>query len=249
MNQRATQLHQWFTTPLGQQLLRAESQKLQPILPHLFGYHLLQIGDVGDGQLLESSRIMHRYLLIQSTPAPALPYSTLCSTADSLPIASDSIDVVLLAHSLEFEDNPHEVLREVERILIPQGHLIIIGFNPYSLWTIWRWINAQRAILPWQGHLISLLRLKDWLALLGFNLKEYCTFFYMPPFNSPWIMRHVQILDWIGERAAWHFGAVYIVVAQKRVTALTPIRPKWRHKPVLIPNAISTPRRKHRVIL
>ncbi|MDY6992223.1 MAG: methyltransferase domain-containing protein, partial [Pseudomonadota bacterium] len=129
---------QWFQTPLGQRLLAAEVSTLQQILPQLFGYHLLQISAIGNGQLLESSRITHRCILTHSPDYPLHHYySHVCALAEILPFSQDSLDVVILPHILEFEDNPHKVLREIQRILIPEGHVVLLGFNPFSLWGIY----------------------------------------------------------------------------------------------------------------
>ncbi|EIJ43596.1 methylase involved in ubiquinone/menaquinone biosynthesis [Beggiatoa alba B18LD] len=224
MSQRALQLNRWFETAVGQRLLNIEANTLSKVLPYLFGYHLVQIGGMGQGRLLESSRIRHRCIISRYADVLQTSYSKVSSTIESLPFASDSIDVVVLPHLLEFEDNPHTILREVERILIPEGHIIIIGFNPLSLWGVWRWSFAQRKAAPWCGRFIGLLRIKDWLALLGFELVEQQTLFYAPPFYHERLMTRSPIFENMGKRLAGRFGAVYIVVAKKRVATLTPLR-------------------------
>ncbi|RKZ42038.1 MAG: methyltransferase [Gammaproteobacteria bacterium] len=236
----ASQLNQWFKTFLGQRLLREETKVLQQILPQLFGYHLLQIGDVGHGCLLESSRIMHRCVLGKTVNTICKPYSSVYALADDLPIASDSIDVVILPHILEFEKKPHDILREVERILIPEGHLVILGFNPLSLWGFWCWLFARRDTVAWCGRFLPLVRLRDWLALLGFDLKKQETFFFGLPFQKDRFKNYTQFLEKMGSRWTFNFGAVYIVVAQKRVATLTPIRSKWLTQPILVTEAIGT---------
>ncbi|OQW92973.1 MAG: hypothetical protein BWK79_13605 [Beggiatoa sp. IS2] len=238
MNQDSAQLDGWFRTTLGQRLLKAEVEVLQRILPHLFGFHLLQIGGMGQGILLESSRIRHRCIVnhqIIETLQP--PYSQVCSEWSLLPFAQDSVDVVVLPHLLEFAENPHEVLREVERILIPEGHLIILGFNPLSWWGVLRWFLGKRAGVPWCGQFLSAFRVKDWLALLGFDLTEQSTFFFTPPFQRNCCIDY-QFLEFVGNRLAWNFGAVYVLVARKRVTLLTPLKPKW-HEPQQLVSGVS----------
>jgi SAM-dependent methyltransferase len=238
MNPGSTQLEDWFKTTLGQRLLKAEVAVLQSVLPHLFGFHLLQMGGVGQGQLLDSSRIRHRCIVnhsvIHSLP---LPYSQVCAEPSLLPFAADSVDVVLLPHLLEFEENPHEVLREVERILIAEGHLIILGFNPISLWGVLHWFLEKRGGVPWRSRFLSAFRVKDWLALLGFDLIQQNTFFFTPPFQRNCCIDH-QFLEFVGQRLAWNFGAVYVLVAKKRVTLLTPLRPKW-HEPQPLVSGVS----------
>jgi SAM-dependent methyltransferase len=231
----------WFQTALGKRLLNEEAEILQQILPHLFGYHLLQIGTLGHGRLLESSRIMHRCILSRShANTIRQPYSSVYALADNLPFAQDSLDVVVLPHVLEFEPNPHEILREVERVLIAEGHVVILGFNPVSLWGIWRWF-ARRDSAPWNGRFLPLLRLKDWLALLGFDLKKVNSFFYALPFQNDRLKNYTQFLETIGTRWLDRFGAVYVVVAKKRVATITPIKPKWLTQPSLVTEVVGTP--------
>jgi SAM-dependent methyltransferase len=240
MNTRTAPLHHWLKTPLGQRLLDAEVELLQQILPHLFGYHLLQIGSVGQGRLLDSSRIMHRCVLSRHADLISHPYSSVYAIADALPIAHDSIDVVLLPHTLEFEDHPHEILREVERVLIPEGHIVILGFNPISLWGISRWFLTRRQTAPWCGRFLTILRLKDWLALLGFEVIELQFFFFAFPFHNDNLKNYTSSLEKIAARWAKNLGVVYLLVAKKRVATLTPIKPKWQLQQALVPDAVGT---------
>ena len=231
MNTPSAQLNRWFQKPLGQHLLSEEVEVLQQILPKLFGYHLLQIGNVGYGSLLDSSRIMHRCLLsLSAGNVIDKPYTSLYGSAESLPFANESLDVVVLPHVLEFEENPHEILREVERVLIPEGYIIIIGFNPLSFWGLWRWLFARRDTAPWCGQFLSQLRTKDWLALLGFELKNDKTFFFDLPFANK--ISFLKKMPGTG-----NFGAVYVLVAQKRVATLTLLKSKWLTRPSLVREA------------
>lgn len=238
--QRATLLADWFETPLGQRLFNVEADIVQTILPDLFGYHLVQIGSIGQGRLLDSSRIMHRCIACSDTHfIPPSPYSLVCAHADALPFAADSIDVAVMPHSLEFADEPHTVLREVQRVLIPEGHIMLLGFNPLSLWGVWGWFLARRQTAPWCGDFVSLLRIKDWLALLGFDLIRQETLFFAPPFRNKYLVNHTQFLDRMGSRNRWanNLGAVYILVAKKRVMTLTPLKPMWLPTPALVASA------------
>ncbi|OQY50442.1 MAG: hypothetical protein B6247_21570 [Candidatus Parabeggiatoa sp. nov. 2] len=136
--------------------------------------------------------------------------------------------------------NPHEILREVERVLIPEGHVVILGFNPVSLWGIWRWFFARRETAPWCGRFLPLLRIKDWLALLGFDLKKQQTFFFALPFHSDRFKNYTKSVEKVGSRWAGNFGAAYVVVAKKRIATLTPIKSRWLTQPTLVTEAVST---------
>jgi SAM-dependent methyltransferase len=240
---RAAQLNRWFETPLGHRLLNKEIEMLQQVLPHLFGYHILQVGSLGQGSLLESSRINHRCILTRSSDLSQRRYSHVCAHANALPFAADTLDVVLLPHILEFEEYPHQVLREVERILIPEGQVVILGFNPVSFWGTWHWLLtsfAKQETAPWCGRFLPLLRIKDWLALLGFDIKEQHTFFYALPFPNDRLRRYSRLLEKMGERWLGNLGAVYLIVAKKRVATLTPIKPKWVTKKAVVTSVVGT---------
>jgi SAM-dependent methyltransferase len=214
-------LQDWFAAPLGRRLLDKEKRLLHSLLAPLFGYHLLQLGSMGEVQWLDGSRIKHRCII--NTGASGK--SHLCAHAEALPIASDSVDVVILGHVLEFSEHPHTVLREVERVLIAEGHLILLAFNPFSLWGGRQLLRG--ATPPWNGYFRSALRIKDWLALLGFEVLEQHGLFFTPPVKNLWLQRHLAFLENAGQRWWPHLGGVYVLVAKKRVATLTPIKPRW----------------------
>jgi SAM-dependent methyltransferase len=148
-----------------------------------------------------------------------------------LPFAANSADLVVLPHVLEFSSNPHDALREVERILLPEGHLILSGFNPLSLWGARRLLDRSGAY-PWRGKFIHLLRIKDWLALLGFEVVAGRMACYAPPLsNESWLKRGM-FMDGAGDRWWPMLGGIYFLVAKKRVTGMRLIRPQWQHSRV-----------------
>lgn len=216
-------LKSWFSLALGAHLLEGEYFSLGKILPELFGFHILQIGALCEREFLEDSCISHK-VLIQLQEELLSPAAALQCLADNLPIMSDSIDVVVLPHSLEFLDSPHRLLREIERILIGEGHLIIIGFNPWSLCGLWRLFLAWRDEPPWNGHFYGMARIKDWLSLLDFELIKTDKFFYRPPLQNDRIMLKLQFLEKLGKFFWPYFGSVQVIVAKKRVMPLTPIK-------------------------
>lgn len=231
----------WHRLPLGRSLLDAECSRLAEILPDLFGYHLLQVGRLGDADLLSSSRIPHCVLLDGDVDS-AMPHpSSIYGRADALPIASDSVDVVILPHTLEFESDPHQVLREVERVLIAEGSVVIVGFNPWSLWGLGRLVTQRRADPPWCGRFLSLPRIKDWLALLGFQVTDTRCYFFRPPLRSARLMRKLYFMERLGARGWPNFAGAYIVVARKRVVTLIPIKPRWQPQRGLVGARVARP--------
>lgn len=240
INKIRWELRAWYQRPVGQLLQEQERLHLDEILPTLFGYHLLQVGAVHDADLLGSSKISHRLLLdpdgSQQTPPSVVAYP------DSLPIAGDSVDVVVLPHTLEFERDPHEILREIDRILIPEGHLVVLGFNPWSFWGVRR--RLRRRIAPWNGDFLSLTRLKDWMALLGFDIVLVRNHFFRPPLRRHTLMTKLRFMEKLGARFWPRLSGAYILVARKRVATLTPIKPRWRPRRALLPD-LARPTTRH----
>jgi SAM-dependent methyltransferase len=234
-------LRDWYGHPLGQELLAAEREQLDSVLPNLFGYHLLQVGIPAPVDLVESSRVSH-CMVLDDLPAeaPGAGEHCLFGEAVALPFASDSLDVLLLPHTLEFQRNPHQVLREADRTLVPEGHLVILCFNPWSLWGLWRLLAGWRGQAPWCGQFFTPSRLKDWLALLGFDTILTRSYFFRPPVEHPGLMQRFHLLERTGSRWWSFLGGGFLLVARKRVTTLTPIRPRWRSSRArLLPGRIS----------
>ena len=229
------ELRAWHLQGAGRQLLQAELAQMDEVLQNLFGYHLLQVGRPHDEDLLVSSRISHRIVLDNDLGHGDCSATVLRSALDELPIASDSIDVVVLPHTLEFEEDPHRVLREVERVLIAEGHVVLLGLNPWSLWGMARWMRRRQGILPWSGRFLGLMRVKDWLALLGFDIILTRQYFFRPPLQREGLMGKLMFMEEIGARLWPRLSGAYLVVAKKRVTTLTPIKPRWKPRRGLLP--------------
>lgn len=226
------EFQQWFTTALGQRLAQKEKEILDKYLPDLFGYYLVQCGcpeimsEMRAGNWLQSSRVSSRfcldYVINQGVSCQAsLAY---------LPLKSDSIDIVILPHVLEYSSEPHQVLREVERVLIAEGHVIILGFNPWSFWNLFRYFYFWNKPSPWNGQFLASSRVSDWLALLGFDVVQREGYFYQLPIQSKKIIKNLGFFEKLGQRLWPSLGAGYVMVARKRVETLTPIRPRWRSK-------------------
>ena len=230
--QTQQELSRWYQTALGQRLLDEEQRQLAEILPTLFGYHLVQIGHYADTSLLESSKVSHRAVVTipESTGFGGWGKSYLAGLPHSLPFASDSIDVVVLHHTLEFSPFPHEVLREVDRVLVAEGHVVMLMFNPWSMWFLQRLLLSWRKRVPWSGRFIGVTRSKDWLSLLGFDVTQSRGYFYRPALQQKALMDRLSWLESLGQRFWPIFGGCNVVVGKKRVETLTPIRPRWRNQ-------------------
>ena len=216
-------LDAWLQTPQGRYVMAWEQAAVNTAVADVFGYNAIQLG-LPQFDLLAQNRIPLRQLAHDSGKVDVL-----CDLRQ-LPFAAHSIDLVVMSHLLEFHDDPHQILREVERVLIPEGEAVIAGFNPISIWGMRRRLPNCPQQFPWNGHYLSPSRLKDWLQLLGFEVDSANFGCYAPPFrNDRWLQR-CQFMENIGHRW-WSFaGGVYVLRAVKRVHSMRLILPDWKRQ-------------------
>jgi SAM-dependent methyltransferase len=232
-------LRQWYASPLGRQFAEHERQHVEASLVDQFGFFAVQIGSLGpaDDLLTASSAQMHVFLEpdVQRSMGPTGVYGR----PDESPIASDSVDALVLPHTLEFEPNPYPILREAERVLIPEGRLVIVGFNPWSMFGLVQLLPRLGRRAPWCGHFLSPRRLRDRLKFLGFEIDVVRGFFFRPPLQHDGVQRRLAFIEGTpGRRGPW-LAAGYVLVAVKRVAVLTPLRQRWaRRRKVLAPGVV-----------
>lgn len=212
--------NQWFDTALGRHLLEREQAYFDDVVSDIFGFNALQLG-LTEFDFLRASRIPLRAAVGQE------PNVRIIADFQHLPVATQSIDLLLLPHVLEFAANPHQILREVERVLMPEGHVVIAGFNPFSLWGAKRFLSRDSGDYPWNGHFIALPRVKDWLALLGFEVTGGRLCCYAPPLASAKWRERFRFMDDAGDRWWPLAGGVYFLLAKKRVHGMRLITPNW----------------------
>lgn len=223
------QFQLWYSSSLGKRLASTEKQVLDEYLPDLFGYYLLQCGcpeikaENAAGDWLKSSRVSTRFCLDYDINQGVSCQSNLAH----LPIKADSLDIVILPHVLDFAVEPHQVLRETERVLIAEGHVVILGFNPWSIWSLVRLFFFWTKNSPWNARFLKASRVMDWLALLGFDVVQCRGYFYQPPIQSDAVCKKLGFFEDLLQRFLPNLGAGYVLVARKRVETLTPIRPRW----------------------
>ena len=218
-------LRAWFHSEAGVNSLRAAIAAVERILPDLFGYHLVMFGDYIDRELIASSRISHQ-IVIGEAKEERLDVN-LVASHKVLPLQERSVDVLILPHTLEFSDDPHQLLREAERVLIGEGHIIVLSFNPWSLYGLWRLVGGWRGGVPWRGKFISPSRIKDWLQLLDFEISQTHKVGFRPPFKRAGINRRCEFMEQLGAFCWPIFGNVSILVAKKRVASATPLKASW----------------------
>ncbi len=212
---------QWLDTPLGQYLRAAESGWFDRTVTDIFGFRAVQLGLPALNALRENRMPWRLHVGASATAG-------LRCESHRLPLANQSIDLLVLPHVLEFSVDPHAVLREAERVLVPEGRLLITGFNPWSLWGLRR-MRSSNGIAPWQSsHPIALPRLKDWLALLDLEPMGGEFLCYSLPVQREHWLKRTRFLELAGDRWWPAAGGVYCLDVVKRVKGMRVIEPQWR---------------------
>ena len=228
------ELGPWLQTPPGRYLLAWEQARFDEAVVDAFGFHALQLG-LPEFDSLRANRMPHRWLAsdnpaLKTTLEPSTTRIALLCDFDALPFPNNSLDLVVLPHALELAHDPHRSLREVERVLMPEGRVLITGFNPASLWGLRQRAGRARQglgidrdaalYLPRAGEFIGYWRLRDWLRLLGFELEGGRFGGYRPPFHTQAWLDRLGWMEAAGERWWPVLGAVYFLAAVKRVRGM-----------------------------
>ncbi len=215
----AHSLSEWFASEQGRYILSREQAYFDRTVSDIFGFNAVQLG-LPEQDFLRNSRMPLR---LKAGNQIGNDVRVSCS---DLPFACDCIDLVLMPHVLEFAENPHQMLREVERMMMPGGSVVISGFNPFSLWGMHRAMGRKQGY-PWSGQFITLLRLKDWLALLGFEVVGGQFAAYAPPFRQHKWLERAAFMERAGDRWWAVSGGLYFLHAIKTVPGMRLIKPQW----------------------
>ena len=244
-------LGSWLETPAGSYVRAWEQARLDSLTADIFGFNAMQIG-LPQIDALRANRMPNKWLTDTMLPNAAegsctAPVVVVHDFAE-LPFASNSLDLVVLPHVLEFAEEPHQVLREVERVLIPEGQVIICGFNHASLWglrqTVGRLTGAH--FLPVDGEFIGVPRIKDWLKLLNLDVNRGYFGCYAPPFRKEKWLNRCAFMEKAGDRWWPYLGAAYIVQAVKRVKGMRLIGPAWNKKNAKVPQGVPVANKIHK---
>ena len=251
-------MHEWFRTAPGRYLLDWERAQYEQAVADLFGYHALQLG-LSELDALAANRMPHRWLALDGDgvapatgaaggspaespavsdgPVGALAGGQACLWTEypALPFAENSLDLVILPHTLELNADPHATLREVGRVLVPEGRVVISGLNPASLWGLrqrrahlLRRMGVGESYLPDRGEFIGYWRLRDWLRLLNFEVESSRFGCYRPAVRSGRWLDRFAWMDRLGARWWPIFGAAYFIVGVKRVHGARLLSPGWK---------------------
>ena len=243
MSSQIIDLHEWFQTPAGQYLLAWERTQVDAAVADIFGYHALQLG-VPELNGLKANRMPHQWLAndhlatIRGAQDGLQPQVVFLTDFAALPFPASSIDMVVLPHTLEFSADPHATLREVERVLVPEGRVVVCGLNPLSLWGVrqqrahlYKRLGGGKLFLPDCGEFIGYWRLRDWLRLLSFEVEVGQFGCYCPAVDSEKWLQQFEWMDRVGPRWWPIFGAAYFLVAVKRVRGMRLLSPAWKKAP------------------
>ncbi|MEX0976285.1 MAG: methyltransferase domain-containing protein [Woeseia sp.] len=245
-SQATTAIAHWLTSELGQSLQQLEARIVEQALDGVFGEQCLQLGLWGESRsFLKFARTQRCGSIAPCEGGGDGALPSVFGELHQLPVASDSIDAVILPHTLEFSDRPHAILREVQRVLRSDGHLIVLGFKPGGLWGLRRLLPGA-ALPPAIDSLISDRRMTDWLELLDMRIQLRERYFFRWPVSgnrgsgSPvWERR--------GQRWWPELAACYMLKAQKRVITLTPVRKPWRMQPKVVGGLVEPTSRVTRI--
>jgi len=220
----------WLAGPLGGMVLEQERAMVAAALECAFGLHCVQVGAWGGPDTFLPLARTRRSALVAPAPGSGV---ALVSGAEELALQSDSVDVMLLPHTLEFAREPHEVLREAVRVLTGEGELIVLGFEPLGAWSL-RGAFTHGGFPPGIRRWIGAPRLSDWLKLIGFEVGNVRRYLYAPPLARLGPSRALGFLERAGRRAWPRFSGAYLLHARKRVYSMTPLRLRNRLRTAVI---------------
>ncbi len=218
IEQLLPKLEQWFDSEWGSRLLSCQRSAIDNALSRCFGYHLLQLSVDSRIELFNGCRVQKKYRC-----HPFAKNVNATCNFEQLPFANESLDVVILHHVHEFIDDPHQLLREIQRVIVPHGHLIILGFNPWSLLGVATVLRRFSSSSIGHNQLIRCNRMKDWLSLLGFETHQVNFGCHTPGMIER--SNNILINDFL---TTWPFGNYYLISAIKQIATITPVKPTWK---------------------
>jgi len=221
---------QWFQTALGRKLLADQRSKVDDVTRRIFGYQQLELPVSHRLPMGNATSLGHKMMMVPQYQ-PDMPENTLVSLSHELAVRHDSIDLAILHHTLDFAASPHQALREASQAVKSSGYLLVIGFNPISLWGV-RKLLSRKKTAPWNGRFISGQRIEDWLSVLDFEVSNASCHFYRPPFESYSVLERFSFMDKLDKRDI-PMGAYYMILAKKQVGCSISVKPRWKKAKVI----------------
>lgn len=228
---RQENFERWFQTPLGRALLADQRDCVDRHVRKLSGARQLQVGLSHRLPLASTTDFAQRIL---TTPAwnSVIPDGVAVCDADELPFPGDSMDLVILHHTADFSPHPHQALREASRVLRGEGVMVLIGFNPFSLWGLRKMVSRHN-VGPWGGRFMIKRRMEDWLRLLDFSVESAGSSFFRMPLQRAELNEGRGIVERLCGNRFLPVGAYYCILAKKRVYSRIPRKPVWQSSKVI----------------
>jgi SAM-dependent methyltransferase len=241
MSEAIINLQDWLATPPGQVLQHWEQAQLDHAVADVFGYHALQLG-MPSMNALQANRMPHQWKADRELSTRVQMHCDF----EALPFSEASLDLVVMPHALEHSLDAHASLREAARVLVPEGRLVICGFNPTSLWGwkqqrehFYKRFGLGALYLPESGEFLGYWRLRDWLRLLGFEVESSNFGLWQPAVRSEAWLSRMNWMNTLGSKYWPVLGAAYCVVAIKRVQGMRMLKPTWKKNPKFAASPIS----------
>lgn len=223
---RLARFADWLDHPPGRELAALEAEAFAALVPGRYYPVAVQFGARGADTLAALSSRRKCYL---ATPADARDGAVACDFR-SLPFAPRSIDVAVLPHTLDFVDDPHALLRELTQSMVPDGHVLVSGFQPFSIWGARKYLRIPGDSVPWSGRFLTTARIQDWLSLMGFRVRGGRMMMYRPPLKRSGVYQKLAFLERAGDRWWPMLGAVYVIHAQLQTLRMIPVAPALKRR-------------------
>ncbi|KAA3631542.1 MAG: methyltransferase domain-containing protein [Proteobacteria bacterium] len=222
---RLERFDSWLEADPGRHLAALEAREIGRLLPARYFPVAVQFGALG-ADALDAVHAGRKFRV--ASPGGRTGDGAVASDFHALPFGQRSIDLALLPHTLDMVDDPHALLRELTQAMVPDGHILISGFQPYSLWGLRKWLRLPREQAPWSGHFFSTYRIQDWLSLMGFAIRGGKMLMYRPPLVQQKLFERLRFMEKAGDRWWPMLGGVYIIHAQLETLRMVPNAPAVR---------------------
>ena len=230
---QGSRLETWYQTPIGQEVANVIDGIIREPLDHTFGQSILYLGDVVCDQWLNDSRIPFKIIASDTK----LKATQMLTAYDTLPLPERSVDLVICAHALEHTHHPETYLAELTRVLVPEGHMIIIGFNPLSFWGAARALHQVPAFHGRYFHRAGYVHY--WLTEHGCHVYDQVSCVFRPPWVKGW--RSLRVLETLGNMAGIFPGGLYVQFVRKETIQAIPIRPLFKYKTFVLGRQTAAP--------
>ncbi|WP_299077556.1 methyltransferase domain-containing protein [uncultured Paraglaciecola sp.] len=225
INKHPSKPERWQDLPLGADIKSLLEKEMAEVSHQFFGYHLVRLGHLSSQIELATCPIKHQVNITSSEQTA----TQVMGTAVDLPLRENSVDAFLLAHELDFSKDPHQILREIDRAIMPNGYLVLTGFNPFSLCGLFKYLPFNKGNILHDARFFSCARVKDWLQLLGFEIVDTNYLLFNELFLQRKLSQASKWSSWCYRYLPW-LSTMYVIVARKREIPLSIIKPKWKTK-------------------